>query len=608
MRWPREAAVVAGAIVLLAMAFVLAQPRPTPARANLACEASTGGLGLLGGLAEDVTGAAIGGGNPLGDLCDKVTGKVTGAITSPVSDALKGVGDDVFKELTKWVAQGAGWLTGQVVSAVDSSTTPHLRRAGFLSEYAKMSAIAVLLAVAALLAAMLQGIAQGNAGLVLRVVMVNAPLAFVGTSVAFVVVQLLVGITDSLCHAISVGTGDHGVQLFEKAITGLGEVGGEIGEAGAGAGIVEGGISGAVGHNSGQVAVPLFVGFLLAIFGALAAFCVLLELLMRDAGIYAVSLFMPFALYASISPPWRGVMRKFAEGLFALIESKFIIVAIITLAATLVTKEDTTVEVVLVAAALMAVACFSPLILFRIVAISEGAAAASFGRRSAGGAVVGGASRAAYTVRTVAGMASSGGDQKGGSGVQLWNAKDLAQSSPTPPTSQNNPKDGSGSGAVGDPGSPPAPGGGGEGPARPTAGSPEGPSAGGAGQGATGGGGPAAAAGGAGTTGAAGAAGPAGAAAAGVKAVAQAPQKAADRVNETGVAGNAGSGGGEDGGAGEATGSGPAERRPRPDAEPKTEEGGGSWPAAPPSGPGERPPRPPSPPPHPTPGEKGDGS
>jgi hypothetical protein len=594
MRWLLRAGVLGGAVVVLAIALVVAQPRPTTARANIACEASTGGLGLLGGVAEDVTGGAIGIGNPVGDLCDKVTGKVTGAITSPVSNALKGVGDDVFKELTKWVAQGAGWLTGQVVTAVDSSTTPHLRQAGFLSEYTKMSAIAVLLAVAALLAAILQGIAQGNAGLMLRVVLVNTPLAFLGTSIAFVVVQLLVGTTDSLCHAISAGTGDHGAELFEKAITGLGSVGGKVGEVGTGAGVTSGGgISEAVGHNSGQVAVPLFVGFLLAIVGALAAFCVLLELLMRDAGIYAVSLFMPFALYASISPRWRGVMRKYAEGLFALVESKFIIVAIITLAATLVDKEATSVEVVLVASALMALSCFAPFFLFRIVAISEGAAAASFGRRSAGGAIVGGATRTAQTARSVAGMASAG-DSKGGSGVQLWNAKDLAQSSPTPPTPQAGPKAGGEPGSGGPTGSRSASGSGGEGPARPSTG---------ASQGSPGSGGEEGAAGGSGSAGAAGAAGAAGPAAA---EGAKASQSYADRLTDTGVSRHTAASGGEDagdqgapggtstGGGGPSGSDGPAQRPPRPDAAPETAEGGGS--TATPASPGsqDRPPRPPS--------------
>jgi hypothetical protein len=509
-----------------------------------------------------------------------------------VGAALKGVGDDVFKELTRWVAQGTGWLMGQVVTAVDTSTTPHLRRAGFLSEYTKMSAIAVLLAVAALLAAILQGIAQGNAGLMLRVVLVNAPLAFLGTSIAFVVVQLLVGTTDSLCHAISAGTGEHGAELFEKAITGLGSVGGKVGEVGTGAGVTSGGgISEAIGHNSGQVEVPLFVGFLLAIVGALAAFCVLLELLFRDAGIYAVSLFMPFALYASISPRWRGVMRKYAEGLFALIESKFIIVAIITLAATLVDKEATTAEVVLVASSLMALSCFAPFLLFRIVAISEGAAAASFGRRSAGGAVVGGATRTAQTARTVARMAGSG-ESKGGSGVQLWDAEGLAQSRPTPPKTQSGPEGGGDPGSGGGLGSGAA-----SGPGSEATGASQASSEGAAGQGAAEGAG---SAGSAGSAGATGAAGPAGVAAAAAVEAAKAGQSYADRLADTGVAKGTGASGGEDAGGqgasrGASTGSGgPAERPPRPDAAPETSEGGGSSAAPPSPGSQDRPPRPPS--------------
>lgn len=608
MRWPHKILAGAGVVVLAAL-VVLAQPHPSTARANaagsIACGAANGGVGALGGVVEDVTGGAIGSGNPLGDLCNKVAGEVTGAITSPVASALKGVGDDVFKELTNWVAQGAGWLMGQVVEAIGTSTTPHLNRAGFLSEYAKMSALAVLLGVAALLAAILQGIAQGNAGLMLRVVLVNTPLAFLGTSVAFVVVQLLVGATDSLCHAISAGTGDHGSQFFEAAIADLGKVGGDVGEAGTG-----GGISGAQAHNFGQVAVPLFVGFLLAVVGAIAALCVLLELLMRDAGIYAVSLFMPFALYASISPRWRGVMRKYAEGLFALIESKFIIVAIITLAATLVTRENTTVEVVLVATSLMAVACFSPLFLFRIVAISEGAAAASFGRRSAGGAVVGGATRTVQTARTVQRMAGSDERKGGGSGVKLWNAENLAQSRPAPPKPQGGEgaKGRDEAGTTGGQGNRSPNARGGEGPPRPPGAGPgsQGPS-------------------GAGAAGAAGGAGTAAGAAAAVGAqAAKAPQKGAERISDTGVAksaaerGGAGAGGegnttkgaAEPGGreqkAGTAAAGGPTERRPRPDASPAAPDDGG-----PTGGPSEgehadRPPRPRSQPPESPDGETGD--
>jgi hypothetical protein len=569
MRSRRRAVLLVVAALALALVGVLAQPDPPPARANIGCEAADGGIGAAIGVVGKITGGAIGGGNPVGDLCDKVSSKVTGAITAPISSALKGVGGDAFKELTKWVAQGAGWLMGQVVGAIDTTTTPHLENPGFLSEYAKMSAIAVLLGVVALLAAILEGIAQGNAGLMLRAVLVNAPVAFLGTSVAFVVVQLLVGTTDSLCHAITTGTGEHGSKFFEAAIEDLRHLGG------AAESIDRHSISSAEPH-AGEIAAPLFVGFLLAIVGAFAGFFVWLELLFRDAAIYAVSLFMPFALYASISPRWRHVVRRYGEILFAAIESKFVIVAIISLAAALFTKEDTSVEVVLVAAALMCLACFAPFVLFRMLTFSEGALAASAGRRSAGGGTVGGASRTAHNVRSLANMARSGGGAEG-SGVRLWNAKDLAGSKSGPGSAAGSKESAAKPTGEGGKSAGPSPGTGK--PARPPAATP-GTASPGSGQAAEGAGS------------AAGGAGPAGAAAAVVAGAAKAPKKAAERLSETGVAKSAGQGGEAGGSGGGSSTAGPTEKAPRPDTAAGGE--GGSPGKTPPPASGERPPRPPS--------------
>src|SRR6201999_4414816 len=99
-----------------------------------------------------------------GDVCDKVSGAVEaaaggvgGAITSPVTGALKGLGNDVFEQLTSWVSEGAGWLMGQVVEAIDSSTTPRLDTEGFIRTYGRMSAIAAVLAAAMLLFAIIEG-------------------------------------------------------------------------------------------------------------------------------------------------------------------------------------------------------------------------------------------------------------------------------------------------------------------------------------------------------------------------------------------------------------------------------------------------------------------
>ena len=92
-----------------------------------------------------------------------------------------------------------------------------------------MAAIAALLAAAMLLLAVLEGVAQGNAALLLRVVLVNLPLAFVATSVAYIVVQLLLVATDGLCHAIAAATHDNSQHFFAGAINGLGKAGGAAG-------------------------------------------------------------------------------------------------------------------------------------------------------------------------------------------------------------------------------------------------------------------------------------------------------------------------------------------------------------------------------------------
>ena len=91
---------------------------------------------------------------------------------------------------------------------------------------------------------------------------------------------------------------------------------------------------------------------------AFAAFCVWLELLMRDAAVYVVALFAPLALAASIWPRWSGALRRSGELLAVVIGSKFVIVSIIALAAGLVSERAGGVEHILAAAALMVLACF----------------------------------------------------------------------------------------------------------------------------------------------------------------------------------------------------------------------------------------------------------
>ena len=582
------------ATALLATILVLAQPSPPEARANVGCELATSPAGAITG--------AVGLGNPVGDACNKVTNAVTGAVTAPVnhlvSGALKGLGSDVFGRLTAWVSEGAGWLMGKVVRAIDSSTTPHLETEGFLLAYGRMAAIAAVMACAMLLLAVLEGIAQGNPGLLARVVLVNVPLAFLGTSVAFAVVQLLIGATDGLSAAIAGASHHDSTRFFEVAIDDLGHLGGQVGkEVGSLGGQAPS--EGLGTQAAGSVAMPLFVGFLAAIVGAFAAFFVWLELLMRDAAVYAVALFMPLALAAGIWPRWTGALRRTGEILVAVIGSKFVIVAIVSLAAGLLTEESGSVEHVLAAAALMCLACFAPFVLLRLIPFSEGALAAAYGRRSAAGGAIGGV-QIASDVQMIRNMGRSGaGGSGGGAGVSLWGAEEGG----APPGGGATGGGGPGSAGTPGPGGP----GGGRGPGGPggpgPAGGPAGAAAGGAARGGGGGSGAGREAGGAAAGAeAAGGSGPAAAAAAPLAAAGGA-RRGAEALASTASAQvpQSRSGGGEEsaGDPGPARGQGdPAPTADRP-SETGAEEAGGS-----PTAPGERPPRPE---PEPRPGE-GDGS
>lgn len=411
MSWLRRAAGIVALAALFATAGVLAQPSPSSARANV--DLGNGAAGAVSGGIEAITGGAVGIGNPVGDACNAVSGAVGGVVANPVTDALKSVGNGIFEQITDWVSEGAGWLIGEVVKGIDKSTSPKLTTKSFIAEYGRMAQIAAIMGLAMLLLAVLEGVAQGNSAMLTRVVLVNVPLAFIATSVAYAVVQMLLVATDGLCHAIAATSHESSKDFFKGAITSLGNAGGDAGRE------INGGS--VAGEASGSVAVPLFVTFLVAIIGAFAAFLVWLELLMRDAAIYVVASFMPLSLAAAIWPRWASALRKTGELLVAVIGSKFVIVSILALAAGLMAKPEGRIEPMLAASALMVLACFAPFVLLKFVPFAESAMTAAYSRRSAGGGVISGV-QIGSDIQILRNMARSnwGGD----SGVTLWEGGD----------------------------------------------------------------------------------------------------------------------------------------------------------------------------------------
>jgi hypothetical protein len=546
-------------VSLAVAAILLAQPSPPAAEANIGCSVATAPEGAITEGIGAITGGAIGGGNPVGDACNSVTDGAVEAVTSPVTSALKGIGKGVLGQLTSWVSEGATWLMGEVVAEIDKTTTPQLTSEGFLSEYARMSQVAAILAAAMFVMALLEAVVQGSWAVLGKAIFVSVPLAFVGTSIAFVLVQLLLVITDGMSHAVTVATQEDSTHFFKAAIGDLSKAGGTV--AGAAGKATAGEEAAVVNKAAGSVEVPLFVTFLAAIVGAIAAFCVWIELLFRDAAVYVVVLFMPLAAAASISPRWAHILRRYVELIVTVIGSKFVIVSVVALAASLISEKGASVEHIVAAAALLMVACFCPFLFFRLVLSTEAAASAAFARRSVGGHAVG-VMQMAGGPQGFANMARTNW-----SGPEVWSVGEGAKG----------PKGSDGGGEPGPPGGPGL---------RPPGSGDGGSGAGGPGAGSGGSSGGGAVAGEAAATGAA------GVVVAGVEASAQAARSTAQHLEQSGTAqitagqasaAPASSPAPADGAGGAGT---PAEPPEREAAPPLGGESGGR-------GPAEAPPRPP---------------
>jgi hypothetical protein len=384
-RLRRGVAVLLAAAALAGVA-ILVQPAPPVARANVGCTVASAPAGVVTEGIGAITGGAIGGGNPVGDACNSVTDGAVDAVTSPVKSALKGIAGGILGQITTWVAEGTTWLMGEVITEIDKTTTPKLTTEGFLSEYARMAQVASILAAGMFVMALLEAVVQGSWAVLGKAIFISVPLAFVGTSIAFVLVQLMLVVTDGMSHAVTVATQEHSTHFFKAAIGDLSQAGGKAG--GAAAQVTQGPGSSPVGAAAGATAVPLFVTFLAAIVGAFAAFCVWLELLFRDAAVYVVVLFMPLAAAAAISPRWAHVLRRYIEVIVTIIGSKFVIVSVVALAASLISEDGASVEHILAASALLLVACFCPLVFFRLVLSTEEGVSAALSRRGAAGGAV----------------------------------------------------------------------------------------------------------------------------------------------------------------------------------------------------------------------------
>ncbi len=317
-----------------------------PALPAAACSPVAGALGATG----------------LGTVCTVANGVSSAASSAAGSVVGFGVGS-VLDAISGWVTGGAVWLLGQIGGVLSTTTAIDLGAPWFRSHYATMVELAGVVIVPLLLLGVLQALYRQSAALLLRTVLVNVPLALLLTAVAVTLVQIGLAVTDSLCAAVSGGAGldtGHFMSTVAAALT-------------------------PVGAANGQPGAPGFVLFLGGIAVVVGAVLVWMELLLRSAAVYVAVLFLPLALAGLAWPAISHWSRRLADTLAALVLSKLVIVAVLSLAVGALaggsgstpsgaSGPSTGFASVLGGAALLLLAALAPWSLFRLLPFLEAGA------------------------------------------------------------------------------------------------------------------------------------------------------------------------------------------------------------------------------------------
>jgi hypothetical protein len=322
----------------------------------------------------------------LNPLCyaSSAVGSIGGSVVTAGADAILG-------GVSHWVASGAEWLLSQIGNVLVSTTTIDLGAGWFAQHYAVMTALAAVVVLPLLVVSTLQAVYRQNAGQLVRAFFVQLPLALLLGVVAIQIVILCLSATDAMCTEVAGGSGSDVKALL----------------AGMSKGLVL-----AVGDPTLATFVLLLVGLLVAA----AAFVLWLELLVRAAAVYVAVLFLPLALATLVWPSVSHWCRRLVETLAALILSKFVIVATLSLAAGAVASgtaghgaAGSGFASVLAGGALLVLSTFVPFSILRLIPVVEAGAVGHLeGVRQRGTAAVTGVPRTAAQFALREGMDAHG--------------------------------------------------------------------------------------------------------------------------------------------------------------------------------------------------------
>lgn len=305
--------------------------------------------------------------NPVGWAIDKVTGFVSGAATAGFELIIGG--------LVAWVIDAVVWMVGGVFNFFLDSTDPNVQADWFITgtgPYATTVSIGASLLLLFVLAGIIQGTLNGDVAGMLRRMALDLPVSVLGMVGLVTITQALIRLTDVLSMHV-MGNFKDDVSQFGTVVASLQTL------------------------NSGTSTA--FVVFVLGLVTVLAGLVLVAELVVRAALIYIVVALAPLVFATRLWPATKGAARKLLELLCALILSKLVIAVALAVAASAavgtgsggevtalpepeVFAEDPggsvtqAVGILLTAAAAFGVAAFSPLLIAKLLPMTEAAVVA----------------------------------------------------------------------------------------------------------------------------------------------------------------------------------------------------------------------------------------
>jgi hypothetical protein len=253
-------------------------------------------------------------------------------------------------EISSFVLDGTKQALQEVASMIGAATAPNLQSTWFSSTYWRVAGLAAMLTLPFLFAAAVQALTRSDPALLGKAVFGYLPLSLLGVSLAAPLTMLLLAATDQMSAAVAATATTSGAQFLDRAA------------------LAAGGVSLTQGSP--------FFAVVIGLFAVMAALALAVELLIRAAAVYVVVLMLPLAFAAMVWPARRILAVRMVELLVSLILSKFVIVAVLSLASAAFQGGQPGLSELLTAMALLLLSTLAPWTLMRLLPFTELAAGA----------------------------------------------------------------------------------------------------------------------------------------------------------------------------------------------------------------------------------------